>query len=214
MRAEVNAAFMYGRSNIHFNGDGTLSVSAATVANATGNGAVTRSPPGGDGTYAWTPTARARCNSAPLGQASTFLLRPKAGSLDEPDQLWKRVPGTRKKGPVIYFHPTVGMSLDALSELTCNDCESGVRFSRWTSTRRQTRRFLIGFQQQRLPPSLRVYRTEFTVYAASGPLLCAEFSAGGVAHDVRVEARLDTHRFAGTAAPPSSSHFKPDSLGA
>jgi hypothetical protein len=37
---------------IHFNGDGTLSVSAATVANAAGNGAVTRSPPGGTGTYA------------------------------------------------------------------------------------------------------------------------------------------------------------------
>jgi hypothetical protein len=36
---------------IHFNGDGTLSVTAATVANAGGSGVVTQSPPGGTGTY-------------------------------------------------------------------------------------------------------------------------------------------------------------------
>ena len=36
---------------IHFNGDGTLSVTAATVANAGGSGTVTQSPPGGTGTY-------------------------------------------------------------------------------------------------------------------------------------------------------------------
>ena len=35
---------------IHFNGDGTLSVTAATVANATGTGAIIRSLPG-TGTY-------------------------------------------------------------------------------------------------------------------------------------------------------------------
>jgi hypothetical protein len=37
--------------SIHFNGDGTLSVTAATVANAGGSGLVTQSPPGGTGTY-------------------------------------------------------------------------------------------------------------------------------------------------------------------
>jgi hypothetical protein len=37
---------------IHFNGDGTLTVTAATVANAGGSGTVTQSPPGGTGTYA------------------------------------------------------------------------------------------------------------------------------------------------------------------
>jgi hypothetical protein len=37
---------------IHFNGDGTLSVTAATVANAGNSGIVTQSPPGGTGTYA------------------------------------------------------------------------------------------------------------------------------------------------------------------
>lgn len=37
---------------LHFNGDGTLSVTAATVANAGGSGTVTQSPPGGTGTYA------------------------------------------------------------------------------------------------------------------------------------------------------------------
>jgi hypothetical protein len=36
---------------IHFNGDGTLSVTDATVANAGGSGVVTQSPPGGTGTY-------------------------------------------------------------------------------------------------------------------------------------------------------------------
>jgi hypothetical protein len=38
--------------NIQFNGDGTLTVPAATVANRAGDGAVTRSTPGGTGTYA------------------------------------------------------------------------------------------------------------------------------------------------------------------
>jgi len=38
--------------SIHFNGDGTLSVTAATVANAGNSGVVTQSPPGGTGTYA------------------------------------------------------------------------------------------------------------------------------------------------------------------
>jgi len=37
---------------IQFNGDGTLTVPAATVANRAGDGAITRSPPGGTGTYA------------------------------------------------------------------------------------------------------------------------------------------------------------------
>ena len=36
---------------IHFNGDGTLTVTAATVANAVNSGTVTQSPPGGTGTY-------------------------------------------------------------------------------------------------------------------------------------------------------------------
>jgi hypothetical protein len=36
---------------IHFNGDGTLTVTAATVANAGNSGNVTQSPPGGTGTY-------------------------------------------------------------------------------------------------------------------------------------------------------------------
>ena len=36
---------------IRFNGDGTLSVPAATVANPAGNGAIVRAPPGGTGTY-------------------------------------------------------------------------------------------------------------------------------------------------------------------
>jgi hypothetical protein len=36
---------------IQFNGDGTLSVPAATVANRAGDGAVAQSPPGGTGIY-------------------------------------------------------------------------------------------------------------------------------------------------------------------
>jgi len=36
---------------IHFNGDGTLLVPAATVANRTGDGQVVASPPNGTGTY-------------------------------------------------------------------------------------------------------------------------------------------------------------------
>jgi hypothetical protein len=36
---------------IQFHGDGTLTVPAATVANRAGDGAITRSPPGGMGTY-------------------------------------------------------------------------------------------------------------------------------------------------------------------
>ena len=36
---------------IRFNGDGTLSVLAATVANPAGNGAVIQVPPGGTGVY-------------------------------------------------------------------------------------------------------------------------------------------------------------------
>lgn len=38
--------------SLHFNGDGTLTVTAATVANAGNSGIVTQSPPGGMGTYA------------------------------------------------------------------------------------------------------------------------------------------------------------------
>jgi hypothetical protein len=38
--------------SLHFNGDGTLTVIAATVANAGNSGTVTQSPPGGTGTYA------------------------------------------------------------------------------------------------------------------------------------------------------------------
>ena len=38
--------------SLHFNGDGTLTVTAATVANAGNSGVVTQSPPGGTGTYA------------------------------------------------------------------------------------------------------------------------------------------------------------------
>lgn len=38
--------------SLHFNGDGTLTVTAATVANAGNGGTVTQSPPGGTGTYA------------------------------------------------------------------------------------------------------------------------------------------------------------------
>lgn len=37
--------------HIQFNGDGTLTVPAATVANRAGDGAITRSTPGGTGTY-------------------------------------------------------------------------------------------------------------------------------------------------------------------
>jgi hypothetical protein len=37
---------------IRFNGDGTLTVPAATVANPAGNGAIIHVPPGGTGTYA------------------------------------------------------------------------------------------------------------------------------------------------------------------
>lgn len=36
---------------IQFNGDGTLTVPAATTANRAGDGAILRSPPGGTGTY-------------------------------------------------------------------------------------------------------------------------------------------------------------------
>src|ERR1044072_8283688 len=37
--------------SLHFKGDGTLTVTAATVANAGNSGIVTQSPPGGTGTY-------------------------------------------------------------------------------------------------------------------------------------------------------------------
>jgi hypothetical protein len=40
---------------LRFNGDGTLSVLAATVANRTGNGAVEEVPPGGAGGYMLRP---------------------------------------------------------------------------------------------------------------------------------------------------------------
>ena len=65
---------------IHFKGDGTLSVTAATVANATGNGAVTQSPPGGVGTYAVDANCKGILQFTP-GPSFDIFVAPKGGEL-------------------------------------------------------------------------------------------------------------------------------------
>ncbi len=66
---------------IHFNGDGTLSVTAATVANAAGNGAVTQSPPGGVGTYAVDANCKGTLQFGPPGPSFDIFVAPKGGEL-------------------------------------------------------------------------------------------------------------------------------------
>ncbi|HEX7116121.1 MAG TPA: hypothetical protein VF193_13410 [Steroidobacter sp.] len=60
---------------LHFNGDGTLSVIAATVANAGGSGAVTQSPPGGTGTYVLDTNCRGTLQFTPGPSFDIFVAR-------------------------------------------------------------------------------------------------------------------------------------------
>jgi hypothetical protein len=66
---------------IHFNGDGTLSVTAATVANAAGNGLVTQSPPGGAGTYAVDANCKGTLQFGPPGPTFDIFVAPKGREL-------------------------------------------------------------------------------------------------------------------------------------
>ena len=50
---------------IQFNGDGTLTVPGATVANRAGDGLITRSPPGGTGTYVLDETCKGTLQFSP-----------------------------------------------------------------------------------------------------------------------------------------------------
>jgi hypothetical protein len=65
---------------IHFNGDGTLSVTAATVANAAGDGAVTQSPSGGTGTYAVDANCKGTLQFTP-GPSFDIFVAPKGREL-------------------------------------------------------------------------------------------------------------------------------------
>jgi hypothetical protein len=60
---------------IHFNGDGTLSVTAATVANAGNSGIVTQSPPGGTGTYALDADCKGTLQFTPGPSFDIFVAR-------------------------------------------------------------------------------------------------------------------------------------------
>jgi hypothetical protein len=65
---------------IHFNGDGTLSVTAATVANAGNGGAVTQSPPGGTGTYVLDATCKGTLQFTP-GPSFDIFVAPRGKGL-------------------------------------------------------------------------------------------------------------------------------------
>jgi hypothetical protein len=60
---------------IHFNGDGTLSVTAATVANAGNSGLVTQSPPGATGTYALDVNCKGTLQFTPGPSFDIFVAR-------------------------------------------------------------------------------------------------------------------------------------------
>jgi hypothetical protein len=63
---------------IRFNGDGTLTVPAAT---ASINGVITRSPPGGTGTYAVSPDCTGSLQFGPPGPAFDLFTTSKGGDL-------------------------------------------------------------------------------------------------------------------------------------
>lgn len=60
---------------LHFNGDGTLTVIAATVANAGGSGVVTQSPPGGTGTYVLDANCKGTLQFTPGPSFDIFVAR-------------------------------------------------------------------------------------------------------------------------------------------
>ena len=61
--------------SIHFNGDGTLTVIAATVANAGNSGVVTQSPPGGTGTYVLDTNCKGTLQFTPGPSFDIFVAR-------------------------------------------------------------------------------------------------------------------------------------------
>jgi hypothetical protein len=61
--------------SLHFNGDGTLSVIAATVANAGGSGNVTQSPQGGTGTYVLDTNCKGSLQFTPGPSFDIFVAR-------------------------------------------------------------------------------------------------------------------------------------------
>jgi hypothetical protein len=65
---------------IRFNGDGTLSVLAATVANPAGNGAIVQAPPGGTGTHALEPGCTGTL-SFTNGPSFSLVAAPKSNEL-------------------------------------------------------------------------------------------------------------------------------------
>ena len=65
---------------IHFNGDGTLTVTAATVANAGNSGLVTESPPGGTGTYVLDANCKGSLQFTP-GPAFDIFVAPRSRNL-------------------------------------------------------------------------------------------------------------------------------------
>lgn len=66
--------------SLHFNGDGTLSVTAATVANAGNSGTVTQSPPGGTGIYALDTNCKGTLQFTP-GPSFDILVAPSGREL-------------------------------------------------------------------------------------------------------------------------------------
>jgi hypothetical protein len=61
--------------SLHFNGDGTLTVIAATVANAGNSGLVTQSPPGGTGTYVLDANCKGTLQFTPGPSFDIFVAR-------------------------------------------------------------------------------------------------------------------------------------------
>lgn len=76
--------------SLHFNRDGTLSVTAATVANAGNSGTVTQSPPGGTGVYALDTNCKGTLQFTPgpsfdifvaQGGAELWMIQTNAGNV-------------------------------------------------------------------------------------------------------------------------------------
>ena len=61
---------------IQFDGDGTLTVPAATVANRAGDGTITRSPPGGTGTYDLGESCKGTLQFGPPGPSFDVFASP------------------------------------------------------------------------------------------------------------------------------------------
>jgi hypothetical protein len=80
---------------IHFNGDGTLTVTAATVANAGNSSVVTQSPPGGTGTYALDANCKGTLQFTP-GPSFDIFAAPRGKGL----WMIQTNPGNVFQGPV------------------------------------------------------------------------------------------------------------------